>query len=116
VPNYYKKIENYNNQWMIYKGNSFSISYAIYNCQQALLEFLQQIDSGNVMSRSLLLEKLKLIVRGAVFNSNGYRYTNYTGTIGDYIWFGNHAICISDFVNLILTKGGIDDNFFSLIK
>ncbi|MEG5051668.1 MULTISPECIES: phospholipase D-like domain-containing protein [unclassified Microcoleus] len=115
VPNDYKRIENDNNQWIIYKGNSFSISYAIYNCQQTLLEFLQQIDSGNVMSRSLLLEKLNLIVRGSVFNSNGYRYTNYTDNFGDYIWFGNHGICISDFVNLILTKGNINDNLFDLI-
>jgi hypothetical protein len=114
--NYYIHIKNYNNQWIIYKGNSFSISDAIYNCQQALLEFLQQIDSGNVMSRSLLLEKLNLIVRGSVFNSNGYKYPNYTGTVGDYMWFGNQGICISDFVNLILTKGGIDDNFFGLIN
>lgn len=111
-----KRIKNYDNQWIIYNGNSFSISYAIYNCQQTLLEFLQQIELGNVMPKTELLEKLKVIIRGSVLNINGYRYSNYTGTYGDYMWFGNHGICISDFVNLILTKGGIDDNFFSLIK
>ena len=115
-PKYAKHIRNSNNQWVIYPSNSFSISYAIYNCQQALLEFLQQIESGNGMSRPQLLERLKSIVRGSVVNSNGDRYKNYSGIVGDYIWFGNQGICISDFVHLILIKGGSDDPSFRLIN
>ena len=68
------------------------------------------------MSRPQLLERLKSIVRGSVVNSNGDRYKNYSGIVGDYIWFGNQGICISDFVHLILIKGGSDDPSFRLIN
>jgi len=117
APKYAKHIKNYRDNWIVYTGNSFSISYAIYNCQQVLLEFLQEIESGKVMSRSQLLEKLELIVKTAVIKSNGDKFINYYNeNWGNFLWFGNQGICISDFVNLILTKGGIDDRLFGLIE
>ncbi|MEG4287197.1 hypothetical protein QUB68_29245 [Microcoleus sp. A006_D1] len=101
-----------NNYWAVdYGSNSFLVAPAIYRCQQALLKFLEEAERGDVMPRPQLREKLELIVRGAVANHEGDEYRCYP-VDNNSMMFGNQAINISDFVDLILSKGGIDDHLF----
>jgi hypothetical protein len=108
--------DSYRNNWEIEFGsNKFLVGAAIYRCQQALLDFLEKAECGDVMSISLLREQLELIVRGAVANKDGYEYNGYYPVDGNFMPFGTQAINIYDFVNLIFSKGGIEDRLMSLI-
>jgi len=104
-----------NNYWVVdFGSNSFLAGPAIYRCQEALLEFLEEAERGDVMPRPLLREKLELIVRGAVANHEGEEYRGGYPVDNNCMMFGNQAINISDFVDLIFSKGGIDDHLFGL--
>ena len=109
--------DSHRNNWVIdFGSNSFLVGAAIYRCQQALLEFLEKAECKDVMPIPQLREKLGLIVQGAVSNHEGEEYNGYYSAMrGNFIKFGSQAINIYDFVNLIFSKGGIDDRLVSLI-
>ena len=112
---YYNNCYPNNYCWAVNFGsNTFLVGLAIYRCQEALLAFLEEARRGNMTSKPQLQENLKLIVQGAVSNHEGGEYRCYPAD-NNYMMFGNQAINISDFVNLILNKGGIDDHLLGLI-
>ncbi|MEG4851461.1 hypothetical protein QUB10_11150 [Microcoleus sp. B5-D4] len=105
--------DNNRNNWVIdFGANSFLVGAAIYRCQQALLEFLEKAECRDVMPILQLREKLELIVRGSVSNHEGDEYDGYYLVDDNFMRFGTQAINIYDFVNLIFSKGGIDDSLF----
>jgi len=112
APGHAKRIKGSPNDWRIKFGaNSFLVGLAICRCQQTLLEFLEQAESGYVMARPQLREKLELIVQGAVANHEGDEYAGYYSAVSDnFMMFGTQAINICDFVNLILMKSGLNND------
>jgi hypothetical protein len=112
VPKQAERIYNNRNNWVIdFGANSFLVGAAIYRCQQALLEFLEKAECGDVMPRPQIREQLEFIVRGAVSNHAGDEYNGYP-VDDNFMRFGTQVINIYDFVNLIFSKGGIDDTLF----
>lgn len=115
APKHEENIYDYNNNycWAVNFGvNTFLVSLAIYRCQEALLAFLEKAECGNIMSKLQLQENLKLIVQGAVSNHHGGEYRCYPANNNNYMMFGTQAINISNFVDLIINKSGIDDQLW----
>jgi hypothetical protein len=117
APKHAERIYSHRNNWVLdFGANLFLVGTALYRCQQALLEFLEKAESGDVMPKSQLRENLELIVRGAVANHEGDEYDGCAFPMhNNFMIFGNQAINIYDFVNLIFSKGGIDDPLFEKI-
>jgi hypothetical protein len=102
-----------NNDWVVdFGANSFLVGSAIYGCQEALLEFLEEAEHGSIMTKPQLREKLELIVREAVANHKKERYRDYPVNNNNCMMFGTQAINISNFVDLIFSKCGIDNHLF----
>jgi hypothetical protein len=124
APKHAENIYDYNNNyyknnycWAVNFGvNTFLVSLAIYRCQEALLAFLEKAECGNIMSKLQLRENLKLIVQGAVSNHHGGEYRCYPANNNNCMMFGTQAINISNFVDLIINKSGIDDQLWGLIQ
>ncbi len=111
APSHAKRIYGSKNNWRIdFGANTFLVGHAIWRCQKTLLEFLDSAEAGNITPLEELREKLKLGVRGAVANYEGYEYeVYYPETYNGYIKFGTQAIHTKAFVNLILRKVKLGD-------
>ena len=115
APRHFKRIKGHEEQWWIEFGsNKFLVGHAIFRCHKTLLEFLDNVKPGAIMSLTELRKKLELDVIGAVANYEGHEYEGYYSAVhGDYMKFGSQAININDFVNLVLAKVQLN-SFFGL--
>jgi hypothetical protein len=106
APNHSKHIyQTGTNNWEIEFGaNAFSISSAVCRCQETLLKFFYDYEQGKEIDINEIKRILHFCVRECVENYKGDGYELYPVSYSNHMRFGATSICVTDFVNCILSK------------
>ena len=94
--------------WSIdFGANTFLVGKAIERCSSEIMNAMDNAIQGNIPNINELKEKLKLHIRGAVANNDGYEYDGYYPAEGQDMMFGAQSIDVNDGADFILERSGI---------
>ncbi len=108
APKHANRVSDSINGWEISLGaNSFLISLSINRCLISLRKFIEKIESGDFVTKSVIDEKLIHQVVCSVANYNGDIYQSPYKTIGPWMEFGTTSINVNEFTGIIANTIGI---------
>jgi len=108
APKHSKRIEYGNfGLELRFGGNYFLVELAIDRCVNTVSHLLDLFAVGEEYSYELLLEKLRLDVRGAVANYDGNEYRGYYPIVDNNMVFGTQSIDVKDFVGIVTATSEI---------
>ena len=110
APNHAKRIYESHHGWAIdFGANTFLIGKAIERCNNEINKYIDAAAQGDIPDLDELKSKLKMHIRGAVANNDGYEYEGYYPLEGQDMMFGAQSIDINDGVEYVLQKSGVSE-------
>ena len=94
---------------MDFGANTFLIGKAIERCNNEINKYIDAAAQGDIPDLDELKSKLKMHIRGAVANNDGYEYEGYYPLEGQDMMFGAQSIDINDGVEYVLQKSGVSE-------
>lgn len=115
APKHSERIYKSSHGWSIdFGANTFLVGKAIERCSNEINKAIDHAVSGNIPNINELKESLKLHIRGAVANNDGYEYEGYYPLEGNDMMFGAQSIDAQDGSDFMLSKSGITELFTDL--
>jgi Bacterial RNA polymerase, alpha chain C terminal domain len=94
--------------WAVdFGANSFLVGNAIERCRMVLDRYRDEAAAGEVVLRSDVEAKLKMVISGAVANSNGEEYRGHYPITNNRLKFGAAAIDIDAGANFMLGQSDL---------
>lgn len=110
APNHANRIYESHHGWAIdFGANTFLIGKAIERCNNEINKYIDAAAQGDIPDLDELKSKLKMHIRGAVANNDGYEYEGYYPLEGQDMMFGAQSIDVNDGVEYVLQKSGVSE-------